>query len=135
MGYRSQVAVAMHKEDFLRFKAAFEAKADADPDFDGGVSWAFSRRLEKVPGRESYCQFLASIDGVGMKEVRGKYVILTWNWWKWYTEFADVKFVMDFLEGLEDYQYVRIGEETTDVDYESPGDMDLIYPGIGMNLD
>ena len=38
--------------------------------------------------------------------------------WKWYEDYPDIKALMDFLTSLddEDYGFVRIGEENSDIE-------------------
>ena len=56
-----------------------------------------------------------------------------WNWLKWYQNFADIKFIMEFIWSLpnESYYFIRIGEETEDVEIQG-GYWDNPFP---MGLD
>jgi hypothetical protein len=42
--------------------------------------------------------------------------IIGWDWVKWYPEYDDVSFIEDFIYNLDDCEFVRIGEETGDIE-------------------
>ena len=104
MGYRSDVAIAIHKDlqgDFLTFLKSTELMAEIfgdmsdfelDKDYQGDGHWLF-----------------------------------TANSIKWYTNFDDYKDIQvfeDFMDAMEEeeekrekYRFLRIGEELEDIEY------------------
>jgi len=59
----------------------------------------------------------------------GSYVI-KFDGSKWYEEFSDVSLIEEYLMGLdsEEYGYLRIGEESSDVEYKgSPWDFNIAH--------
>ncbi len=46
------------------------------------------------------------------------YIILQWKWVKWKANYPEVKFLRSFLESIKKYDYIRIGIEYDDVEYE-----------------
>lgn len=62
-----------------------------------------------------------------LKEYAGKYVVLHWDSIKWYMfdDMPEVDFLMDYIKTLQDYSYMRIGEETGDIEEDHKGDYNL----------
>lgn len=58
-------------------------------------------------------------------------VYFGWNGLKWYPNYKDVNFIMDFIESLDCYAYARIGEEMGDTEQEENGfDCIGLYSGF-----
>lgn len=95
MGYYSEVAIALKKQDWERMKEE-AAKSDAFKDIEGGLPKLWNQ----------------------ITVVRDDCVVLWSSGLKWYDDYPDVKFVMTFLAGVE-HEYLRIGEEFGDHDYEN----------------
>ncbi len=98
MGYRSEVKIAMKLSDYEEMMA----------------------RLDYYTNKEEIECFMS------MSEVRNvisegqKVVIIHWDWVKWYTEYKEVQYIEEYLgelsANLKPYKFVRIGEESTDVE-------------------
>ena len=94
MGYRSDVALAITKEDYELLQ-----------EFD----------KENISLREL-------LEIAEIKETP-YVVVLHWNWIKWYREFPEVQAIDEFMALISErgssYKFVRIGEdmEDTEVDY------------------
>lgn len=102
MGYYSDVAIAISKRDSLELIRRATERPDGDI-----VKWLLLERMDQ----HNLDDIDPSPDGV---------YILRWYGIKWYEEFSEVKYVMDFIRALGEgnYEYVRIGEEDTDVEHE-----------------
>lgn len=97
MGYYSEVAIALPKEDFNKLEELCK-KAEQEKEFHNSIL--------------DYSNLIESED----------YVILHWDSTKWYRDFYDVGLIMGFLENeASDYSYMRVGEDWEDIVYE-PGD-------------
>jgi hypothetical protein len=94
MGYRSEVAIAMRKEDYELLK-----------EFD--------------KENKNLIELLEMAD---KKEYNGA-ISLKWEWLKWYPEFSEVQAIEEFLCKLSDedkpYKFIRIGEEYDDIETEN----------------
>lgn len=93
MGYRSDIAISMRKEDFELLK-----------EFDKE-----NRNLVELLG-------VAEV-----KESRGA-VVIKWDSLKWYPDFPEVQAIEEFLGKLSDedkpYRFIRIGEAIDDTEVE-----------------
>lgn len=68
------------------------------------------------------------------KETEEETVIMYfgWNGLKWYDEYADVQFIMNFVRNCDYYSIGIIGESYGDIQRESKGMYDInIYSGFG----
>ena len=103
MGYRSDVAIVLYKEDFDELCKRI-ARSE-----DNTIKDLFESADINLDGDE---HSLESIVTIFFYDV------------KWYDEFKDVDFLMDFLhESGRRYSFKRIGEDLTDID-EEWGDSD-----------
>lgn len=93
MGYRSQVAIALHKSDWQKLRNSLIATGIYTED---DLRWAFS----------------------SIEEPREGYIVVSLDDTKWYEEYHDVKFIMDFLDGVE-HQFVRIGDYYDDIEFRN----------------
>ena len=104
MGYRSEVAIAIHKDlqgDFLTFLKTTKLMADIfgdksdfdfDKDFQGEGHWLFTADQIK--------------------------------WYATWDEYADIQMFEKFFDAMDEkfdhsaqYRFIRIGEETDDVEF------------------
>ena len=99
MGYRSDVALGLRKVDFEEMM----------------------KKVELIEKQDVKKEVLSLIEE-GKKNVKQSYdsfVILYWESIKWYESlYPEIKFIMNFIEDLEEYDYVRIGEDTDDITEE-----------------
>ena len=97
MGYRSDVALTLRKEDALEL-------------------------IKQA--KESYAvrPFMCIAHGVDQDE----YVTFYWEWVKWYDDYEELQFISAFYRNLAEYSFKRIGEDTSDIDEEWDGDDDNI---------
>lgn len=89
MGYYSQVAIAMRKEEFNTLKNEYE------PDN----------------------QDLKTLLRVANVKEHSDFVTLEWDWIKWYDTFPEIQAVRKFLRSLDvdiPYKFIRIGEDLED---------------------
>lgn len=114
MGYYSEVGIAMKKADYEGLKR----KINALP-------------KERNSLKEYVKQLLTDADCIdpytNLKEYAGKVVALHWKSVKWYMDddMPEVDFLMEYIRTLPDYSYMRIGEETGDIEEEREGDYNL----------
>ena len=99
MGYRSDVALGLRKVDFEELMKRVEL-------------------IEKQDVKKEVIELIKD----GKKNIKQSYtdfVVLYWESIKWYENmFPEIKFIMNFIEDLEEYDYVRIGEDTDDITEE-----------------
>ena len=93
MGYRSDVAITMRKEDYELLK-----------EFD-----------------KENKNLIDLLESATIREKAGA-VSLYWEWLKWYDSFSEVEAIEEFLGKLSDedkpYKFIRIGEEWDDIERE-----------------
>ena len=93
MGYRSEVAIAMRKEDYELLKG-------------------FDKENKNL---------MELLDIAEVKEFDGVTVI-RWDWLKWYDSFSEVQAIEEFLGKLSDedkpYRFIRLGEDIEDTEIE-----------------
>lgn len=93
MGYYSEVAITLHKEDFE----------------------TLVRRAAEESEDSLYLIRISTL----YKDEDNETVSMTWNSVKWYEGFRSVDFIMSFLRSNDvEYQFKRIGEETGDIEEE-----------------
>lgn len=90
MGYRSEVTLTMYEKDYKEL-----------------LRQAIKERNNDVVDLIKYAGLYRKNDVITMH----------WDWVKWYEEYPDIKFVMDFIL-LNDvhYSFKRVGEETGDIE-------------------
>ena len=93
MSYRSEVAIAMRKEDYELLKKFDESNQD-----------------------------LLDLLKVATIREKEDATSLYWDWLKWYDSFSEVQAIEEFLGKLSDedkpYKFIRIGEEWDDIERE-----------------
>lgn len=93
MGYYSEVGIALKKDDFNDLLKAAETVND-------------------IHIRQQTLDFIRSNILHELEEA----VILKWDSVKWYSCFPEVKLIEKFLDDVEEYEFIRIGESYTDVE-------------------
>ena len=96
MGYYSDVALGLRKEDFK----------------------VMMKKVELIENQDVKKEVLELIeDGKnGVKQSYTDSVLLYWESIKWYESiYPEIKFIMDFIKEIEEYDYVRIGEDLDDI--------------------
>lgn len=117
MGYRSEVAIALPKKEMDRlFEAAKAAShtAEAQKVYEGSTP----ERLLKYADRLESSTALGDWSVIHFQDI------------KWYTPFyRDENFVMDFVEQSENVQFIRLGEDPSDVEELLYGEVpdEIIY--------
>lgn len=93
MGYSSDIAIAMRKEDFELLKE-------------------FDKENQNL---------MELLEVAEVKESRGV-VVVQWDSLKWYPYFPEVQAIKEFLGKLSDedkpYRFIRIGEDAADTEVE-----------------
>lgn len=97
MGYRSDVALTLRKEDALEL-------------------------IKQAKENETVRPFMRMAHTIDQNE----YVTFHWEWVKWYDDFEDIRFIAGFYRNLEEYSFKRIGEDNSDIEEEWNGDDDNI---------
>lgn len=102
MGYYSEVAIVIRKRDAKRLFTEVAKRPE-----DDNVRWL----VEHCAAKADVNDFDTNPDGVQ---------VLHWEWVKWYDEFEEVKYIMNFIRSLGDgnYEFMRIGEEDGDCEHE-----------------
>lgn len=104
MGYYSDVAIAIRKRDAKRLFDEV-AKLPDDSYVQSYVKKLVERHREIIDDADP------NPEGVQ---------ILRWYGVKWYDEYGEIKYIMDFIRSLGDgnYEFMRTGEEYDDVEHE-----------------
>jgi hypothetical protein len=104
MGYRSEVALTMKKEDVLELLKQAMAQSD------NGSAQNFL----------CYDKILDHQNG---------YASLYWDWVKWYEDYPEIAFVTQFYNDIvekgNDVSFKRIGEDNNDYESAWSGDWDV----------
>ncbi len=113
MGYRSEIALTMFESDYQEMlKKAYRESKD--------VALPFITR---------YAHLYKSDD----------IVTIYWDWVKWYEEYEDVRFVIDFIHNDIPYKFTRVGESVGDIEEEFNGEnyelCDVAYATCSISLD
>ena len=99
MGYYSDVAYALHKDDYDRMIQ--EAKDTAREEYNRDIEMFLTTGAETTVNEE---------EGI---------VAMKWTFVKWYDYFPEVRFISDFLANNDvDYSFIRIGESDDDLEIE-----------------
>lgn len=93
MGYRSDVAIALRREDMVDLLKRAEA-LDRD---------AFGILLR----------------GEHIMSDSGRYVVWHQRWIKWYEDYEAIRFIMSIVRGYDCYAFKRIGEDFDDIETEN----------------
>ena len=112
MGYYSKVAYVFRKEDEPKLIQAMESWDAQHPDWSDKVMDLFDA-AEKKTSKD------------------GKFLLVLWDYIKWYVDPRNVHDVWFFTHVLPDYipyDFVRVGEELGDYEYEEDLGSCLICP-------
>lgn len=111
MGYRSEIAIALRKNDYEDLKnfAKHENREDVTKILEKG-------EMNKLPCSDN------------------NYIILYWDWIKWYGD--EISFIDEFLKNLEDkddkaYEFICIGEDYSDAEQLGAGEYIWLNRSIG----
>ena len=90
MGYRSEVTLTMYEKDYEELlRQAIKERNNDVVDF---IKYAGLYRKADV-------------------------ITIHWDWVKWYEEYPDIKFIMDFIMSNDiHYSFKRVGEEAGDIE-------------------
>lgn len=106
MGYTSDVRIRLTKKDYEKLRREFEKKVPELDKFDLFKTSCFvEKEIKNVP-----C-WKVTDDGEDIEETHDC-VFFGWNGVKWYDNYADVKFIMEFLDECDHYAFCRIGESS-----------------------
>lgn len=97
MGYRSEVALTLKKEDGLEL-------------------------IRQAKENEPVRNLMSCANIIDQNE----FITFHWKWVKWYGSFEEVRFITRFYQNLEKYSFKRIGEDYNDIEEEWDGDDDSI---------
>lgn len=87
MGYRSDVSLTITEEDFERLISEVKQSASEI------VKWVFNK---------------------AKKFISDDCVTLYWEWLKWDEGFDEIQFFENFYQVLDNYHFIRIGEDVDD---------------------
>ena len=152
MGYRSDIRIKLRKADFEDLRTKFNNQYKENEDKIRAIEEEIKKLpLEDLKKREELTEkasnlVMSPLFNNGNIDIldRRKDVILTddhneetdivyfgWNNLKWYNEYADVKFIMNFVRNCDCYSIGIIGEEVGDIERESYNMYDIgIYSGF-----
>ena len=160
MGYRSDIRIKLRKADFEDLRTKFNNQYKENKDKIRAIEEEIKKLpLEDLEKRRELNEKannlvmspLLNNGNIDILDER-KDVILTdeqlmsidynieeetdivyfgWNNLKWYNEYADVQFIMNFVRNCDYYSIGIIGEEVGDIERESKGMYDIgIYSGF-----
>lgn len=115
MGYYSDVNVAMRVKDYR----ALLAKVKENAEKIEGLDWLM---------KQAEVNYNVPTDPRQSEEEQT--VVLGWYGMKWYDDaLPNVKFIMDFINQLDEVNFIRIGEDETDTERIEIGDrfFDMFY--------
>ena len=154
MGYRSDIRIKLRKADFEDLRTKFRNQYKENED----KIRAIEEEIKKIPleDLEKRRELTEKANNLVMSPLLNngnidildyrKDVILTddygneeetdivyfgWNNLKWYNNYADVQFIMNFVRNCDYYSIGIIGEEVGDIERESKGMYDIgVYSGF-----
>lgn len=160
MGYRSDIRIKLRKADFEDLRTKFNNQYKENEDKIRAIEEEIKKLpLEDLEKRRELNEKASNLamspllnnGNIDILDYR-KDVILTdeqftlfdhnieeetdivyfgWNDLKWYDEYADVQFIMNFVRNCDYYSIGIIGEEVGDIERESKGMYDIgIYSGF-----
>lgn len=105
MGYRSNVAIAIDKKDYIDMLKKIT-------------------KIEELETKNIIKKFVKSSKRV-IHPYNSDYIVIEWEWVKWYSGYTEIKFIIDFLND-KIYDFVRIGENIDDIEYDYYTDLNLL---------
>lgn len=153
MGYRSDIRIKLRKADFEDLRTKFNNQYKENEDKIRAIEEEIKKLpLKDLEKREELNEkannlVMSPLFNNGNIDIldERKDVILTddyrneetdivyfgWNNLKWYNEYADVQFIMNFVRNCDYYSIGIIGEEVGDIERESHNMYDIgIYSGF-----
>ena len=121
MGYRSDVRIRLTKRDFEKLKNEFEQ--EIVPKF--GYNYLFNKDNLIYKELKEYSYWKVTNDGEDI-ETKEDCVYFGWNYVKWYDGYEDVDFIMNFIQGCDQYAFCRIGESSEGDIETHENNMDMI---------
>ena len=105
MGYYSEVAITLYKEDFEAL-------------------------VEEAANRENVALNLIK-NSLLCENKKSNIITIYWNSIKWYENYDDVRFIMSFIENNDtQYHFIRTGESSGDIEEESNDKCDVLCDSI-----
>ena len=154
MGYRSDIRIKLRKADFEDLRTKFRNQYKENEDKIRAIEEEIKKLpLEDLEKRRELTEKASDLamspllnnGNIDILDYR-KDVILTddygneeetdivyfgWNNVKWYDNYADVQFIMNFVRNCDYYSIGIIGEEVGDIERESKGMYDIgVYSGF-----
>lgn len=127
MGYYSQVAIAMSKDDYntlvekvTKLKNENDTKDKKDFYIQSIYDIVTNPDRFRVTQTKNYTIESKTLD----------VVILTFDYIKWYETDNDISYIMNFVRSLGMYQFIRIGEEYDDIEVEAEDNFGSFDPVI-----
>ena len=104
MGYRSEVAIAMHKKDYMSMLSDAHEIAIQDKDYEYLPILLTDATKKNIQIKDNSTQ------------QKKEYIVLFWSWIKWYDEGIDpvVTWIMENLPPI--HKFIRIGEDYNDIE-------------------
>lgn len=99
MGYYSDVSIAIKKADMECLKSQLAKKAFT-PDVPINI-----------------LNFVLNAIKDGQQDNDNNISVLSWYSLKWYKEFPEIQFINKFLNTLDEYEFIRIGEDEEDIEH------------------
>ena len=154
MGYRSDIRIKLRKADFEDLRTKFNNQYKENEDKIRAIEEEIKKLpLEDLEKRRELTEkasnlVMSPLLNNGNIDIldRRKDVILTddyrneeetdivyfgWNNMKWYDNYADVQFIMNFVRNCDYYSIGIIGEECGDIERESHNMYDIgVYSGF-----
>lgn len=125
MGYYSEVGIIIKETDYQKLVKSIEDIKYEDEKLYENLCWTVTKNKDSYIVETSF-----GYDNIAPTEYR----VLHWDNVKWYENtFQEVDYIMNFIRDLDAYQYLRLGEDVDDTEFESHGDIDMMY--INRNIE
>lgn len=98
MSYYSDVAIAIRKKDFDTLEESVYKKVQ-----DENI-------------RKTIVEFLSNAEKTEVIKANDTYIVMEWYCVKWYEEFPEVRYVLEFLADIKHYDFIYIGEDLCDIE-------------------
>ena len=138
MGYRSDLRFRIPKKDYYELVESYNKESEKQettmsnlfgktPTNDIEIVEFGKEQLEVIEVQNNYKRY----DNQG-NAIFEDMVYFGWSYLKWYEDYEDVSFIMDFITGLDVYAYARLGEDYGDIEEMAEN---LDYIGIIRGFD
>lgn len=102
MGYRSDIRIRLKTEDYENLVEEYKKKFPEDTEM-------FGKYLDvHIEQKNVACYELNNNDIID--DTKESCVFFGWNDLKWYNEYTEVQFIMNFIQNCTHYAFCRIGE-------------------------